>query len=108
MINPIRYWKLSNFFRSPIATADTSDKAALPKLLNWWDLCAYGISNTVGAGIFVVVGIASKDAGNSYFLTCYNSCQEKGNNCEILEKVIIVTTNITPGLIQKSHLILGS
>jgi hypothetical protein len=63
MINPLRYWKLSNFFRSPALSNSNNEKAALPKLLHWWDLCAYGISNTVGAGIFVVIGIASKDAG---------------------------------------------
>jgi amino acid transporter len=82
MLNPFKYWSFSNFFRSP--TVITTQDVSLPKLLQWWDLCAYGISNTVGvssskfllifsywltfqAGIFVVIGVASKDAGAGLF-----------------------------------------
>jgi APA family basic amino acid/polyamine antiporter len=47
----------------PIKKSDDAEKGSdnLAKVLRVWDLTAYGIGSTVGAGIFVVTGVVARD-----------------------------------------------
>jgi APA family basic amino acid/polyamine antiporter len=45
------------------------EQNVLPKLLNWYDLCAYGIAATVGSGIFVVSGAVATKTGPSIIIS---------------------------------------
>ena len=43
----------------------------LPRLLNWYDLCTYGIAATVGSGIFVISGTVAKSTGPSIIVSIF-------------------------------------
>jgi basic amino acid/polyamine antiporter, APA family len=43
----------------------------LPRLLSWYDLCTYGISATVGSGIFVISGTVAKHTGPSIIVSIF-------------------------------------
>lgn len=45
-------------------TGASENDGGLKRMLSVWELIAYGVSGTVGAGIFVVIGfVANEEAG---------------------------------------------
>ena len=47
----------------------TSTAPELRKTLNFWQVTATGVGIVVGAGIYVVIGEAAKDAGNGIWIS---------------------------------------
>jgi len=59
------------FRQKPIDAArkDSETITKLTRTLRVWDLIAFGISTTVGSGIFVIAGIAGQYAGGGLFIS---------------------------------------
>lgn len=67
-----RVYKWSSLFRKPPLEnmGKSSDGEDLKRSLGAWDLMGYGISSTIGAGIFVTIGlVANKEAGPGIVLS---------------------------------------
>lgn len=68
--------RLNNFIQKK-STATTPQQQGLKRVLKLYDLIAYGVGSTVGAGIYTVVAVASALSGPSItlsFLFCCLAC----------------------------------